>query len=78
MLITKKVIIFVGCANFIDLFMKKLVELLSEQIKINIYAINLIEGKYLSYRPIYNLGLIKPKTLKIFKDQPGQLFYPTF
>lgn len=53
-------------ANYIDVFLLDLVIELSEKMNINEYAIELEEGKQPSYRPIYNLGLVELKTLKIY------------
>ena len=64
LLITKKVIILAKYADFANIFLKKLAEVLPEQTNINKHAIKLIDGKKPLYRPIYSLGPVELKTLK--------------
>lgn len=52
--------------NFINIFSEKKALVLLEQTKLNKHNIKLENDKQLSYRPIYSLGLIKLKTLKIY------------
>lgn len=52
--------------NFIDIFSKKSTIKLFKHSVINKHLINLELGKQLPYKPIYSLGLIKLKTLKIY------------
>lgn len=52
--------------NFANIFFKNLVAKLLEYIKINNHAINLIDGHYSLYGPIYSLKLTELKILKIY------------
>lgn len=52
--------------DFADVFSSDLVTELPENIRINNYLINLVEGQQPSYRSIYSLELIKFKTLKTY------------
>ena len=47
-------------------FLKKLAEVLPEQTNINEHAIELVDGKQLLYRSIYNIGLVKLQILKTY------------
>lgn len=52
--------------DFINIFSEKKALVLLEQTKLNKHNIKLENDKQLPYRPIYSLGLIKLKTLKIY------------
>lgn len=52
--------------DFVDVFSKKFATVLLEYTKINIYAIDLEEGKQPLYRPIYSLELVGLETLKTY------------
>lgn len=52
--------------NFTNVFSKKYATILPKYIKINIYAIDLEEGKQPSYKLIYNLGLVELESLKTY------------
>ena len=67
-LIAKKT--FIKCSdeyvNFADIFSRNLVSKLPKYIKINNYAIKMVNCQQPSYRSIYSLGLIELKTLKTY------------
>ena len=52
--------------DFVDIFFKKLATKLLKYLSINKYTISLEKNKQLSYKLIYNLGLIKLKTFKAY------------
>ena len=52
--------------DFEDVFSKEFAVMLLKYTEINIYAINLEEGKQPPYRPIYSLGLMELETLKAY------------
>lgn len=52
--------------DFADIFWKELAEVFLEQTRDNQHAIELEKGKEPPYEPIYNLGLVELKTLKIY------------
>ena len=52
--------------DFEDVFSKKSAALLPEHTKINTHAIDLQKSKQLLYGPIYSLGPVELKTLKIY------------
>lgn len=64
LLLAKKFIILTKYLDFAYIFSKKSAEMLSEQIKINEYAIDLEKSYQLPYGPIYSLEQIN---LKVFK-----------
>ena len=66
MLLIKKVTIPAKYADFSDIFLKKLIEVLPKHTGINKHAIKLEDGKQLSYKPIYSLGPVELKTLKTY------------
>lgn len=51
-------------SNFADIFSLELASELYEHIVINDHAIILIDKQQLSYRSIFNLGLVEIETLK--------------
>ncbi len=53
-------------ANYVDVYSKNLATKYPEYIKINNYAIDLIESQQLSYKPIYALRSIELETLKTY------------
>lgn len=53
-------------SDFANIFFKKLVTVLPKHTKINIYTIDLKQGKQLPYRSIYILGSIKLEILKTY------------
>ena len=63
LLLPKKVTIPAKHLDFADVFLKESANILSEQSKVNKYAIKLAKGKKLAYKPIYNLELMR---LEIF------------
>ena len=65
-LLAEEVIILVKYSNYADVCFKESVKVLPERIGMNKHAIELEEGKQPLYRPIYSLGPVKPKTLKIY------------
>lgn len=52
--------------EYVDKFPKKAITKLLEYTRINDHLTNLEKGKQPSYRPIYSLGLVKLKILKIY------------
>ena len=52
--------------DFTDIFFEKLAAILPEHIKINIYTIDLEEGKQPPHEPIYSLGPVELETLKTY------------
>ena len=66
MLITKKVTILEKISDFANVFLKKSAKIRPKSMKIKKHAIKLEKNKQPLYRLIYNLGLIKLKTLKIY------------
>lgn len=58
--------LFLEYSNFIDLFSPKLAAELSEPIKMNNHVIDLIDGKWPPYKPIYSLESVELKTLKTY------------
>lgn len=52
--------------NFVDVFFPYLATKLLENIKINNFAINLIDSKQLPYGPIHSLKLIELEILKTY------------
>ena len=66
LLVDKKVKIANKYSDFLDVFFKKKVLILSKAINLNNYIIKLQENQQLFYRPIYSLGLVKFKILKIY------------
>ena len=53
-------------SDFVDVFSKKLANILPERIRANEHAIELEKGKQPPYEPIYSLGLVELETLKTF------------
>ena len=53
-------------SNFADVFSKEKVLVLLEQTNLNKHTIKLKNDKQLLYRPIYRLGLVKLKILKMY------------
>lgn len=58
----KKITILKKYLNFIDVLFKNLITMLFKHLNINKYAISLKLSKQLSYKPIYNLNLVKLKS----------------
>ena len=59
------ILIFIKYSNFIDIFSPELALALLEHSEINDHTIELIEEQQPPYGPIYSLGPIELKTLKI-------------
>lgn len=53
-------------SNFKSVFFPELTTELPKHIRINNHIINLVDGKKLSNRPYYSLGLIELETLKTY------------
>ena len=53
-------------ADFVDIFLLKLVVKLLEYTRINNHAIKLVDDQQLSYSPIYSLGLVELEILKTY------------
>ena len=66
LLLVKKVTVPAKYLDFADVFLQKSVNVVLEQTWVNEHAIKLEEGKQLPYGPIYSLGLVEFKTLKIY------------
>ena len=66
LLIAKKVTVPAKYINFANIFSKKLAKILLERTGINEHAIELVDNKQPPYRPIYSLGPVELKTLKIY------------
>ena len=69
-LLIKKVKILDKYSDFANVFSEKKALVLLEHIKLNEYAMNLEDGKELSYGPIYNLGPMELETLKTYIKTP--------
>ena len=65
-LLTKEVKIPDKYLYFTNVFLEEKTLVLPERTKLNEHAINLEDGKQPPYKLIYNLGLVKLKTLKIY------------
>ena len=65
-LLTEEVKIPIKYSDFTDVFLDKKALMLPEHTKLNEYAINLKNCKQPPYGPIYSLGLMELKTLKIY------------
>lgn len=65
-MLIKKITILDRYSNFADIFLKKKILVLLEQINFNEHIIKFKSDKQPSYRPIYSLGLVKLETLKIY------------
>ena len=65
-LLNKKVKIPDKYSNFVDIFSKKKVLVLSERTKLNKHDINLGNSTQTLYRLIYSLGLVELETFKIY------------
>lgn len=63
LLLAKKINVLEECADFSNVLFKEYMAMLSNFLDINKYITDLKLGKQLSYKPIYNLGLIELKTL---------------
>lgn len=66
LLLIEKVNILAKYSNFTNVFLKKLAEILFRRIRANKPAIKRKQSKQLLYKPIYNLGLVVPKTFRIY------------
>ena len=66
MLIAKKVQISTEYLGFLDVFLEEEVLILPKATKLNQHAIELQEDYKLLYRPIYSLGSVELKMLKIY------------
>ena len=66
LLFAKKVQIPIKYSDFLDIFLEEKALILPEATKMNQYAIELQEGQQPPYRPIYSLGPVELKTLKIY------------
>ena len=58
--------VLVKYLDFADVFSVEKALVLPERIELNKHAIKLEDNKQLLYEPIYSLGPIEPKTLKIY------------
>ena len=65
-LLTEEVKIPDKYSDFANVYLEKKALILQERTKLNEHAINLENGKQLPYRPIYNLGIVELKILKIY------------
>ena len=66
LLLAEKIIVLVKYSDFTDIFSETSANVLPERTGVNEHAIKLEKGKQPSYGPIYSLGLIELKTLKIY------------
>ena len=66
LLLSKEITVLIKYSNFANLFSKKSVEMLLEQIGINEHAIKLEEDKQPLSRLIYNIRPIEFKTLRTY------------
>ena len=66
MLLSEKVTVLAKYADFINVFLKELDKILSEQTGINEHAIQLKEDKQPLYGPIYSLGPMEFETFKTY------------
>ena len=66
LLLVEKSIILAEYADFVNVFLKESIKVLSERTGINKHAIELEDDKQPPYRPIYSLGSIELKTLKTY------------
>ena len=66
LVLVKEVIVPDNYSDFADVFLEKLANVLLKRIGVNKHAIKLEEGKQPSYMPIYSLGPVEFKTLKIY------------
>lgn len=66
MLFNKNIKILAKYLDFLNIFSKDKTLVLPDSTKLNQYTIKLQEDKQLFYKSIYSLGLIEPKTLKIY------------
>ena len=65
-LLTEKVKIPDKYSDSTNVFSEETALVLLERTKLNEHVINLEDGKQLSYRPIYSLGLVEMETLKTY------------
>ena len=65
-LLAKEVTIPAEYLNFADIFSKGSAEVLPKQTGINEHVIKLVDGKQLSYTPIYSLSFVELKALKTY------------
>ena len=63
-LLAKKVDVLAKYLDFANVFLEEFANMLLEQTKVNKHAIELKEGKQLSYGPIYSLGPVELETFK--------------
>ena len=69
LLLAKKVIVPAEYLGFVNVFLDKLANILSKQIRANEHAIKLKQGKQSPYWPLYNLGsVVKFETLKFYVE----------
>ena len=66
LLLAKKVNVPAKYSDFANIFSKNSANILPKRTRVNEHAIELEEGKRLSYGPIYSLGPVKLKTLKTY------------
>ena len=66
LLLVENITITVICVDLADIFLEKLVLMLSEQTGINEPAIKLVESKQLSCRSIYSLKMVRLEILKTY------------
>ena len=66
LLLAKEVTVPVKYTDFADIFSKESAKVLPERTGINKHVIKLKDGKQPPYRPIYSLGPVELKTLKIY------------
>lgn len=66
LLLAKKVSVPKKYTHFLNNFSKKFVVILPDHFNINKYIIDLEPDKQLSYKPVYNLGLVKLKNSKTY------------
>ena len=66
MLLAKKIIVSAEYLDFLNVFPKKLAEVLPKRTQMNKHAIELEDGKQPPYGPIYSLSPVELKTLKTY------------
>ena len=66
LLMTKEVTVPTEYSDFADFFLEKSANVLQKRTRANKHAIKLEKSKQLSYGPIYSLGPVELKTLKIY------------
>ena len=69
LLLAKEITVLEKYLDFIDIFSKESAEVLLEQTVINEPTIKLQKGKQPPYSPIYSLGSVELKLLKIYIER---------